>query len=422
MKLTILTIGSRGDVQPKIALALRLQEAGYQVRLATHALFRDFVTGYGIPFAPIAGDPRLLLQSRDGHSMLAGGRSAVTFLRNLRRMALPILPQVFDDCLSACRDADAVLHSLLAFPGHDVAEFLGVPSIPLLLQPVARTHAFPTITVPSRLRLGGSFNWATHVAVENLFWQVIRPHLNAWRVSVLGLPRLRQRGWVVRQYHEHSPLLFGFSHLVVARPADWHENMIVSGYWTLAEPSWTPPPALLAFLEAGPPPVCIGFGSMANRDPAQITTLALEALALAGQRGILLSGWGGLSNADLPAYAFKLEAAPHGWLFPRMKAVVHHGGAGTTAAGLRAGVPAQVVPFFGDQPYWGERIAALGVGPLPLPRRTLTAQRLADHLRLMDGDQAMQARAAELGQALRAEDGTGVAVAALSRWLGYAGG
>ena len=180
------------------------------------------------PSRRLPGIPGFCCSTRDGHSMLEGGRSAVTFLRRLRRLALPVLPQVLEDCLTACRDADAVLHSLLAFPGHDVAEYYDIPAIPLLLQPAIRTRAFPSITLPSGLPLGGRLNWYSHVAVENLFWQVIRPFVNEWRLNRLGLPRLTMRGWVEKQYHRQLPMLLGFSPHVVPRPADWHANMVVT--------------------------------------------------------------------------------------------------------------------------------------------------------------------------------------------------
>jgi UDP:flavonoid glycosyltransferase YjiC (YdhE family) len=167
----------------------------------------------------------------------------------------------------------------------------------------------------------------------------------------------------------------------------------------------------LAFLAAGPPPVFIGFGSMNNRDPEGVTNLVLEALAHTGQRGILATGWGGLHTADLPETVFPVGDTPYSWLFPRMAAVVHHGGAGTTAEGLRAGVPSLLIPFFTDQPLWARRVAALGVGPTPIPRKQLSADRLAAAIGQAVGDEPMRARAAKLGAKIRSEDGVAEAVA-----------
>jgi UDP:flavonoid glycosyltransferase YjiC (YdhE family) len=162
---------------------------------------------------------------------------------------------------------------------------------------------------------------------------------------------------------------------------------------------------LVDFLDAGAPPVYIGFGSMANRTSQKMAQLAKEALELSGQRGILAAGWGGLDGANLPASIFALDSVPHAWLFPRMAAVVHHGGAGTTAAGLRAGVPSVIVPYLGDQPFWGKRVAEMGVGPQPIPRRKLTPGLLAEAIRIATTDQNMRAKAAALGERIRSEDG-----------------
>lgn len=172
---------------------------------------------------------------------------------------------------------------------------------------------------------------------------------------------------------------------------------------------------LAAFLEAGPPPVYIGFGSMVSSRPQETAELALQALARAGQRGVLASGWGGLHREALPEEVFLLDAAPHSWLFPRMAAVVHHGGAGTTAAGLRAGVPSILTPFFGDQPFWGRQVHKLGVGPQPIPQRQLSAANLAAAIQQAVTDTEMQQRAADLGRRIRAEDGVARAVEVLQR-------
>ncbi len=185
----------------------------------------------------------------------------------------------------------------------------------------------------------------------------------------------------------------------------------MTGYWFLdPEEAWTPPADLAEFLQAGAPPIFIGFGSMSPRDPAAMMQVILQALARTQQRGIILSGWGGLHAADLPDAVYMLDSIPFSWLFPRVAAVVHHGGAGTTAAGLRAGVPSIIVPFFADQPFWGQRVADLGVGSQPIPRKQFTADRLAQAIEIAVTDQAMQQRAADLGAAIRSEDGIARAV------------
>jgi sterol 3beta-glucosyltransferase len=208
--------------------------------------------------------------------------------------------------------------------------------------------------------------------------------------------------------------LYGFSSTVVPRPADWGSELALTGYWFLDRTrDWKPPRELEQFLAAGPKPICVGFGSMPSVDPEQTTELFTRALALAGRRGILLTGWGGLARARLPETVLALDAAPHDWLFPRVAAVVHHGGAGTTAAALRAGVPALVVPFIADQRFWGQRLTALGAGLGPLPRRQLQPEPLASALRALVENPAYGARAAKISEQLSREDGVARAVAAL---------
>jgi UDP:flavonoid glycosyltransferase YjiC (YdhE family) len=211
-----------------------------------------------------------------------------------------------------------------------------------------------------------------------------------------------------------SPVLYGFSPLVIPPPPDWGGNVHVTGYWFL-EPavSWTPPADLTTFLDGGPPPIYVGFGSMSSRRPEETTRLVLSALAQTGQRAVLLSGWGGLTKADLPDSVLMIHSVPHDWLFRRVAAVVHHGGAGTTAAGLRAGAPSVIIPFFGDQPFWGQRVVALGVGPEPIPRQQLTAESLAAAIEEAVTNVAMRRRAADLGEQIRAEDGVARAVEAI---------
>lgn len=212
------------------------------------------------------------------------------------------------------------------------------------------------------------------------------------------------------------PVLYGFSPSVVPKPSDWDADVHVTGYWFLdSSEGWSPPDELEGFLMSGPPPVYIGFGSMGNRKPQETADLVVRALERCNQRAVLLSGWGGMQSEDLPDSMFMIDSIPHTWLFPRMAAIVHHGGAGTTAAGLRAGVPSIVVPFFGDQPFWGQRVMELGVGPAPVPRKSLTVERLASAIEKAVSDQEMHLRAAQLGEKIRAEDGVARAVEIIQR-------
>ncbi len=217
-------------------------------------------------------------------------------------------------------------------------------------------------------------------------------------------------------------MLGAYSPAILPHPADWPDSFHVAGYFFLDDPAdWQPSPALSAFLEAGEPPVYFGFGSMSGRSPEKLASLILEALAKSGQRGLLLTGWGGLRAEQTPENVFVLESAPHSWLFPRMAAVVHHGGAGTTAEGLRAGVPEVIVPFAFDQFFWGARIQALGLGPEPIPQKRLSADRLARAISQAVTDSEMRQRAKSYGAAIRAEDGAARALEIIQRYFGEPG-
>ena len=205
---------------------------------------------------------------------------------------------------------------------------------------------------------------------------------------------------------QRLPSIYCFSSAVLPRPADWDADQHITGYWFLDRDSgWRPPAGLVDFLEAGPPPICVGFGSMGCGKPGEVAGMVMEALARSGQRGVLLTGWGGMHLADLPDSIYTADVMPYGWLFPRMAAVVHHGGAGTTAECLRSGVPSINVPFFADQPFWARRVHALGVGPKHIPRRRLSGARLAEAITTAVGDAGMRERAAALGRRLRGENG-----------------
>ncbi len=420
MQIAIVCAGSRGDVQPYVALAVGLQEAGYRVRVVTHENFEPLVRAHRLDFCPVRGNPRALMDHALARKVMGSGQNLIRFTRNLHAMFRALMDTFLEDCQRGCQGAQAIIFSTLGFPAFHIAEAMSVPAFAAFLQPQTRTSAFPApfVSAPRWLRKVGPFNRLTYVFMELLTWQLMRQEINRWRVETLGLAPLPRSGPYRRMYRGKMPVLYGFSQHVVPRPRDWPETMHVTGYWFLdTAEGWTPPQDLVAFLEAGPPPVYIGFGSMRGEDPVKTARIAIEALRLSGQRGVLLTGWGGLHPDEVPESVFVVEEVPHDWLFPRVAAVVHHGGAGTTAAGLRAGRPTVVVPFIVDQFFWGERVQALGVGPTPIPHRRLTAERLAAAIEQAVRDEAMRARAEALGARLQAEDGVREAVAILNRYL-----
>jgi UDP:flavonoid glycosyltransferase YjiC (YdhE family) len=253
------------------------------------------------------------------------------------------------------------------------------------------------------------YNLLTHFITGETLWHMMRKVLNQARAEALDLPPMRFLGPIAETLRP-DPHIYGFSPRVIPRPPDWSANHHISGFWFLDDPDYRPSSDLMDFLESGPPPVYIGFGSMHDRDAAELTELVLQALDRAGQRGVLHTGWGALEKVRRTERVYPVGSVPHEWLFPRMAAIVHHGGAGTTGAALRAGIPSLVVPFAADQPFWGRRTAELGVGPRPIARKRLSVERLADALRVAVTDLDMRQRARELGSQLQTEDGVARAV------------
>lgn len=418
MHITIIAIGSRGDVQPCVALGLGLKQAGYQVRIVAYGAFADLVRHYGLEFVPIAGDPRGALETQSGQDWQGSGKNAVKFIRGIRNLSTLSSRKVFDDIVEACRGTDMILYSMLGAAGYHVAEMMNVPCLYLLLQPLSRSRETSSILAPA-LPLGGNYNWWTHILSEQLLWQLVRAPINRWRRESLKLNPMPFRGPFDLLYENRTPFIYGFSQFVVPRPSDWPEWHYVTGYWFLdGANDWSPPAGLIDFLSHGTRPVSVGFGSMSGHAARHLVELTIEAVTLSNQRAVLLGGWAAAHELDLPDHVYAIESAPHEWLFPRMAAVVHHGGAGTTAAGLRAGLPSVIAPFMGDQPYWGQRVHALGIGPKPVLQKELTVRRLADAITQATTDEEMQQRAAALGEKIRPEDGVAKAVEIVSRYVG----
>ena len=420
MKITILALGSRGDAEPLIALGLGLRKAGYEVCIATHAPFETAVRNSGLQFSLVEPNPIEVMQSPVGQAAMESSRNPVRAFQNFARMVNPCMLQIGAGSWAACQGTEAILCTGIGFIfGPHIAERLNVPVIATSLQPDNPTRAFPTPTSSAQRNFGSIFNLLTWFINDVMRWLFFRTCINQWRQEQLNLPSIPSRTIYPRQLRRQKrPLVYGFSPTVLPKPPDWGDHIEIAGYWFLDSPGeWQPPAALADFLAAGPAPVYVGFGSMSTRKQEETTDLVLRALVRTRQRGLLVTGWGGLGQTDLPDNIFSVESAPHDWLFPQMAAVVHHGGAGTTAAGLRAGIPSIIVPFWEDQPFWGRRVANLGVGPPPIPRQKLTVERLAAAITTAVTDKEIQKRAAAIGEHIRAEDGVARAVEAISRYL-----
>ncbi|MBB5100980.1 glycosyltransferase [Streptomyces spectabilis] len=414
-EITFLAFGSRGDTQPYVAVGEALKARGHRVRIATGRCYGSLVREAGLEHLPIDVDIAGALATSHGQQWLGAERNPLRLARRLRPLIAAHARQVVADMADACADTDAVVCSMF---GMMFRPAIVPPAVPFCyggLQPTYPTREFPTIQLPHRRSFGGWANKRSHGLVETLLWQAFRSALTHEIRAGRGGRALPRRAPTAQLRRAGHPKLYGFSPAVVPRPADWPDSVHITGYWfTEPRASWTPPPGLAAFLADGPPPVFVGFGSMVLRDHAESGRLVRHVLRRAGVRGVLVGDPGTEASDD---EFHVIAGAPHEWLFPRMAAVVHHGGAGTTAAALRAGVPQVVTPFFLDQPYWGERLHALGVGTPPRSIHALTSHELVTAVRLAVTDSAMRDRAELLKSRIARERGALRAADLLEEWM-----
>ncbi|WP_236240450.1 glycosyltransferase [Streptomyces sp. CC228A] len=403
MRILMVTAGSTGDVLPYTGLGVRLSEAGHEVVLATHERFAATVSDRGLGFRSLPVDPFTELSSAGGRRLVRASSGPLA-MAQLMSMGRSFMPELGRGVLAAVeRGADVLLLSTTAARlGHLVARALDVPSMGVFLQPWSPTAEFAPAVLGAR-SLGRWGNRAAGRAALALIDRMYAESVRDLR-ALLGLPR-RADSSSLRRETEGWPVGYAYSPAVLPRPADWRPEAQVVGYlWPSRPRDWRPPAELTDFLAAGPPPVYVGFGSAVAPDPEALSRLAVRALRSAGLRGVLQSGWSGL-QADGDDI-LTIGEVPHDWLFPRMAALVHACGAGTTAAGLRAGVPCVPVPVQLDQPFWAHRLTALGVAPGPIPFRHLTPHRLAAALRHTTRTPAYRARARALAHRLSTEDAT----------------
>ena len=410
----LLTYGTRGDVEPFLALAAALQRAGHRPRLAAPGTYAPLAAAQQVPFHPLPGDLPAL-----AHDMVTrAGTNNVRTVLEISRFIEPLAAQAFHAMHAWSAGADLIVHSFLTTRvGFELAEERGIPSASAQFFPVfAPTAAFPAPVFPD-LPLGGLYRRLTHEIVTQIFR---RGGDLIYRRVRRADPSLPPPGPWPFQVGPHSrpPILFAFSRHVIPPTPEWSGLADVTGYWLPGTPpGWSPPVDVERFLE-GEAPVYLGLGSGSAAGGAAWITSAAAALQQLGARGVLDLGAGDPAGLHLPPSILAVRDLPHVWLFPRVTAVVHHGGAGTTGAGLAAGRPTVVIPTSSDQPFWGRRVHALGVGPAPIPIRRLTAETLTRALSIALTGAGVRARAAELGERIRAEDGVGAAVDHISRLLG----
>ena len=417
LKITLLAVGSRGDVNPACALGSGLKMAGYQVCIATHNSFREFVNQSGLEFASIRGNYKQLLKSEAGLNTLEGRAS-------LRLVSDDLLAQQLQDCWQACQGSYAIISFPLSLYGYHIAEALKIPFFVMSYIPIIATKDFPLLEFDNTKTgfLARFLNPLSYKIAQFLSWRNDCSVINTFRNN-LNLPAIPYGGVSFRKDIPENlseiPIIHYFSPSIIPRPQDWSNSVYITGHLlSQAHLEYQPDSKLKKFINQGEKPIYVGFGSMTVRKPQAITETIIQALKLNNQKAILLSGWADLGAVKLPENIFLLkEYVPFEWLFPQLKAVVHHGGSGTVALGLRSGIPQVIVPFFADQPAWGKRLQTLGVAPHPLPVKELTTEKLSKLINIAINDINMQKQAKKIAAHLHQEQGVEEAVEIIDKYL-----
>ncbi|KAI0553520.1 sterol glucosyltransferase [Xylaria curta] len=391
LNIVIQVVGSRGDVQPFVALGNELQKDGHRVRLATHNTFERFVLDSGLEFYPIGGDPSELM------AYMVKNPGLIPSMESLRagdiQKKRKMVAQMLDGCWQACLAPDlrtgapfvanAIIANPPSFAHIHCAQALGIPLHLMFTMPWTSTRVFshPLANMKTKSDNKGKANFVSFSIVEWMTWQGLGDIINDWRDSIDLEPVPLTEGPNLAETLK-IPFTYCWSPSLISKPFDWPEYIDVCGFFFRQPPQYNPPNELQDFLRKGPRPVYIGFGSIVIDNPAELTQLLLETTKAVGVRALISRGWSSLGNTgDVDDHVMYLDDCPHEWLFQQVLAVVHHGGAGTTACGLRYGCPTVVVPFFGDQPFWGSMIAAAGAGPEPIPYKSLNRSNLAEALK-----------------------------------------
>lgn len=446
LNVVVHVVGSRGDVQPFIALSKVLKDTyGHRVRLATHPNFKRFVEDNGLEYFNIGGDPsRLMAFMVKNPSLVPGARTLLNGDIGQRRKDVA---EYIQGCWRSCYEAgdgtdsldstnnddldletqprpfvaDCIIANPPSFAHIHCAEKLGIPLHIMFTMPYSPTQAFPhpLANIQATNADPQLTNYLSYVMIDVLSWQGLGDIINRFRAKCLDLDPVSLiwgPGVLQRLKIPHS---YCWSPALIPKPKDWAPHISITGFSFLdAASDYTPPADLKQFLDAGPPPVYIGFGSIVLQDPGAMTRLVLEAIGKSGQRCLLSKGWGGIGgdSLQLPDAVYTIDDVPHDWLFQQVSCVVHHGGAGTTSAGIAAGRPTIIVPFFGDQPFWGAMVARAGAGPDPIPHKQLTADKLADAIKFCLKRETLDC-AQELARKIAAEEGSDTAAQSFHQFL-----
>lgn len=413
MHITIFVYGTWGDIRPHVVLGMALQKAGHEVLVVASRGYEAWVRARNLGFYPLTTDVNTF--AKENAAFMDAG--IVQQIQTARKMLNPIFTQMGLEVLEATRDSDVLM--TVGFGAALLFDVLRVNKLKTILinpAPAHPTREFPLVAPPASgwFPFPEWYNRFTYTILHRVSWSVAAGGRNRIAKQV-GLPRSNFNDF--KTMMAETPTLTTVSKHVVQRPADWGEHFQVTGYLFDDDLEWTPPQTLVDFLAAGDAPVYIGFGSMPDSKPEATTRLMIEAVQRTGKRAIILKGWAGLGMVDVPPNIHILNYAPHSWLFPQMAAVVHHGGAGTTASGFRAGMPTVIVPHNGDQPYWGRRAQQLGVGAEPIPRKKLSIENLSHAIETVTSSSTMRENARILSEKIQDEDGLTAAVQFVERYL-----
>lgn len=421
LRITCLTIGSRGDVQPYIALCKGLMAEGHQTKIATHLEFKEWIESHGIEFAPVDGDPAELMRI-----CVENGMFTVSFLKEASSKFRGWIDDLLSSSWRACQNSDILIESPSAMAGIHIAEALRIPYFRAFTMPWTRTRAYPHAFAVPEHKLGGSYNYVTYLMFDTVFWRAISGQVNRWRQKELNL----QATGLEKMQPNKVPFLYNFSPSVVVPPLDYSDWIRVTGYWFLDEgANYTPPKDLTDFIANaradGKRLVYVGFGSIVVADSAVLTKTVVASVLKADVRCILSKGWSdrlekkGANNVEipLPPEIFQIKSAPHDWLFSQVDAAAHHGGAGTTGASLRAGIPTIIRPFFGDQFFFGQRVEDLGVGVLI---KKINVSVFSRALWEATHSERIITKARVLGEQIRKENGVDTAIQSIYRDMEYA--
>lgn len=413
MHITIFVYGTWGDIRPHVVLGQALQKAGHEVRVLASPGYEQWVRDRNLGFYPLTTDVNLF--ARENADLMDKG--FFSQLQTLRTRIAPLFTQMGLEMMEATRDSDVLMTvefglSLLL----DVVKANNLKPVFINPAPINPTRESNTVlpAPPGWFPFEGWYNRLGYTVLRQSSWRALAGGRNPL-AKQLGLPKSGYKEF--RAVVDTAPALTTVSRHVFQRPADWGDHWQVTGFLFDDDPDWIPPQDLVDFLEAGEAPVYIGFGSMPDSKPQATTRTIIEAVQKAGKRAVILKGWAGFGADDVPDNIHILKYAPHSWLFPQMSAVIHHGGSGTTASGLRAGVPTGVVPHQGDQGFWGRTVKNLGVGTAPIPRKKLTADKLAASITELTSSRTIQANARALGEKIWQEDGLAEAVKWVERFL-----